>query len=76
MDNLISKNAVLNLPRSIDRTLYGEVIDEWVNIKDIMDLPSIGEKIKADIESEMKLDYLSGISPYKRCLDIIDRYIG
>ena len=39
-DDLISRKAVLGLPRSITRNFFGEIVEESINVKEIEALPS------------------------------------
>jgi hypothetical protein len=41
MDDLISRQAVLSLPKNTTKTLGGEIVSESVEISDIEELPSV-----------------------------------
>lgn len=44
MDDLISRQAVLSLPKDIVRNMSGEIIEEFVNLEDVKALPSVQPK--------------------------------
>ena len=41
MMDLISRDAVLSLPRDTEKTLSGMIINQYVNIRDIEELPTV-----------------------------------
>ena len=47
MDDLISRKAVLELPRNVERTFFGEVISETVDVKAIEALPTVKPEVLA-----------------------------
>lgn len=52
--DLISRDAVLSLPRDTEKTLSGMIINQYVNVRDIEELPTVqperkkGRWIKTD----------------------------
>lgn len=48
MSDLISRQAVLSLPRSKERNFFGEVISETINVKMIEALPTIELRAKGE----------------------------
>ena len=44
-DDLISRKAVLGLPRSITRNFFEEIVEESINVKEIEALPSAQPEI-------------------------------
>lgn len=39
--DLLSKQAILNLPRDVEKSLDGKILDEYINVKDIEALPIV-----------------------------------
>ena len=37
--DLLSKQAILSLPRDVEKSLDGKILDEYINVKDIEGLP-------------------------------------
>ena len=38
---LLSKQAILSLPRDVEKSLDGKILDEYINVKDIEGLPPV-----------------------------------
>lgn len=39
--DLLSKKAILSLPRDVEKSLDGKILDEYINVKDIEALPTV-----------------------------------
>lgn len=39
--DLLSKQAILSLPRDVEKSLDGKILDEYINVKDIEALPTV-----------------------------------
>lgn len=59
MDDLISRPAVLSLPKDIVRNMSGEIIEEFVNLEDVKALPSV--------QLERKGEWIANGDIHKEC---------
>ena len=71
MNDLISRQAVLSLPKDIVRNMSGEIIEEFVNLEDVKALPSAQPERETAkfirwMECKKTADYIS-YTPHCKC---------
>ena len=70
--DLLSKQAILSLPRDVEKSLDGKILDEYINVKDIEALPTVQSQSTAgqlndSAQSTNLIDRQQALKALRKC---------